>query len=554
MNTIRNMILGAALLPMLPAAAQQQAKDSTLNRTVVVENQYNPEVMDAFKVNVLPQIEEPAVAKQHIDYAESQRPLTTWAVAPMGPITRSLTQPVAPRGYIRGAYGNRNNTDFKASYLWNISSRDQLGVMASLYGLCGDIPMLTEEDDWKSRFFRTDFSLDYRHDFKRVALWLGGNFASQVFNYMPASTSSAQLPGYLDKQHYTLAEGYVGVRSTDTSFPVRFGIQTGLRSFSRKYAQMGLWEGSENIFHTKGYMEGDISDEQQVGLNLTMDNVIHDVDQQDYTLLRLNPYYTYRNGSFEAHLGAHVDWQTAYHGGIKAAPDIELAYTFATSNRLYLKAGGGTQLNDFRQLNDISPYWFQTEQMRTTYTPMDLSLGLKASPVPGLGLHLYGGYRMVKNEIFVLPGMADENAFYVYAGLAQDKAKLGYGGASVSYAYRDWFDFSVDGAFYGWSVDEGKEALLMLNPAFEIGLSARFKILEGLHAGLSYRYEGRKNIDSLDGKADPVNELNLRADYELMERFNVFVSVNNLLNKTYLQSNGYPMQKLYVMGGVSYRF
>lgn len=96
MNTIRNMILGAALLPMLPAAAQQQAKDSTLNRTVVVENQYNPEVMDAFKVNVLPQIEEPAVAKQHIDYAESQRPLTTWAVAPMGPITRSLTQPVAP--------------------------------------------------------------------------------------------------------------------------------------------------------------------------------------------------------------------------------------------------------------------------------------------------------------------------------------------------------------------------------------------------------------------------------------------------------------------------
>lgn len=256
MNTIRNMILGAALLPMLPAAAQQQAKDSTLNRTVVVENQYNPEVMDAFKVNVLPQIEEPAVAKQHIDYAESQRPLTTWAVAPMGPITRSLTQPVAPRGYIRGAYGNRNNTDFKASYLWNISSRDQLGVMASLYGLCGDIPMLTEEDDWKSRFFRTDFSLDYRHDFKRVALWLGGNFASQVFNYMPASTSSAQLPGYLDKQHYTLAEGYVGVRSTDTSFPVRFGIQTGLRSFSRKYAQMGLWEGSEIFSIQRGIWKG----------------------------------------------------------------------------------------------------------------------------------------------------------------------------------------------------------------------------------------------------------------------------------------------------------
>lgn len=554
MNAIKNMILGAALLPMVPVAAQQHAKDSTLNRTVVVENQYNPEVMDAFKVNVLPQIEEPAVAKQHIDYAETQRPLMTWAVTPMEPITRSLVQSVAPRGYIRGAYGNRNNTDFKASYLWDISSRDCLEVMASLYGLSGNLSLLTEDDDWKSRFYRTDFSLDYRHEFKRVALLLGGNFASQVFNYMPASTLSTQLPGYSDKQHYTLAEGYIGIQSTDASMPIRFGVQTGLRSFSRKYAQMDLWDGSENIFHTLGYMEGNISDEQRVGLNLTMDNVIHDVDQQDYTLLRLNPYYTYRNASFEARLGAHVDWQTAYHGGIKVAPDVELAYIFATSNRLYLKVGGGTRLNDFRQLNDISPYWFQPEQMRTTYTPIDLSAGLKASPVTGLGLHLYGGYRIIKNEIFVLPGLANEDAFSVYAGFAQDKANVGYGGASVSYAYRDWFDFSVKGTFYGWSVDEDKEALLMLKPTFDIDLSARFKIMKGLHAGISYQYEGRKEIESLGGKADAVNELNLRVDYELMERFNVFVTVNNLLNKTYLLSNGYPMQKLYVMGGVSYRF
>ena len=37
------------------AYAQEQA-DTTLNRTVVVENQYNPEVMDAFKINVLPEV------------------------------------------------------------------------------------------------------------------------------------------------------------------------------------------------------------------------------------------------------------------------------------------------------------------------------------------------------------------------------------------------------------------------------------------------------------------------------------------------------------------
>ena len=71
-------------------SAQEQKKDSTLNRTVVVENQYNPEVMDAFKVNVLPKVEEPAVAKKNIDYATSLRPLTSWTVRPMDSFTRDL--------------------------------------------------------------------------------------------------------------------------------------------------------------------------------------------------------------------------------------------------------------------------------------------------------------------------------------------------------------------------------------------------------------------------------------------------------------------------------
>ena len=52
------------------AYAQQ---DSTLNRTVVVENEYNPNIMDASKINVLPKVEEPAVMKKGIEYATALR-------------------------------------------------------------------------------------------------------------------------------------------------------------------------------------------------------------------------------------------------------------------------------------------------------------------------------------------------------------------------------------------------------------------------------------------------------------------------------------------------
>ena len=61
------VILSIGMLPVMVINAQQQ--DTTLVRTVVVENQYNPIVMDASKINVLPKVEEPTVPKTHIDYA-----------------------------------------------------------------------------------------------------------------------------------------------------------------------------------------------------------------------------------------------------------------------------------------------------------------------------------------------------------------------------------------------------------------------------------------------------------------------------------------------------
>ena len=111
--------IGLGGLCMHHAYAQEQA-DTTLNRTVVVENQYNPEVMDAFKINVLPEVEEPAMPKQHIDYATSLRPFSAWGFTPMRAMTSDEKQQEAPRGYARAAYGTRNNVDARLSYLWDI--------------------------------------------------------------------------------------------------------------------------------------------------------------------------------------------------------------------------------------------------------------------------------------------------------------------------------------------------------------------------------------------------------------------------------------------------
>ena len=520
----RTLLVCGGFASVQVAFAQKATNDSVLNRTVVVENQYNPEVADAFKINVV--------------------------------MLPSVSQRLTPRGYARASYGSMGNVDMKGSYLWNVSGRDCIGIMASMYGRNGDLSHMTAPEDWKSRFYRTDVSLDYRHDFHRVSLSLGGSFASQVFNYMPSlEGSGASNTAETDRQHYTLGEGYVKIASNGEKLPVEFAVQTGFKSFNRKYGGYAMQGGSENIIHTSGYLSGDINQAQQVGVRLQMDNLIHDasLQQKDFTLLQFNPYYTLKNGQLALRAGASMSLQTANDGGLRVAPDVALDYTFASSYTLFLHLAGGTSLNDFRRLNDVSPYWMQYGgQLCTSYTPIDASVGLKASPVADVSFKLQGGYRITKNEVFVLPDTGDDSSL-LYASLMQEKAKVAYVGASVSYAYLDWADFTLSGNYYAWDVPEGMDGLLLLKPQFAVDFSVRGKVFDNLHAVLDYRYEARKDIAG-SRKVNPVNNLCVGAEYELFKRVNVFARLNNLLNKDYFTESGYPEQGLYFMAGLSCRF
>ena len=548
------MILCAGLLTTFETAAQEQQKnDSTLNRTVVVENQYNPEVMDAFKVNVLPKIEEPQVAKRNIDYAMNAMPMLQWEAEPMVAFTDSQKQSKAYRGYVRAAYGNRNNTDVKGSYLWNLSAKDLLGVSASLYGMYGNIPLPESTNDWKSRFYRTDAALHYQHQFRNVTFLLGGDVASQTFNYMPSEAESRSSQQPTDHQRYTMGEGFMGVASHNKDQVIQFGLQSGFQRFNRKYNAHGLESGSENIVHTTGFIGTSIDEHQTVTIGLTMDNVFYDNTLKDYTLVQLNPYYKLQNENLSLHAGVHVDIQTANGSGFKVAPDVKLNYSFADTYVIYLHALGGSNLNDFRHLNQLTPYWAQTNQLATSHTLLDAKVGLKGSPINGFGFGLYGGYRITKNELFALPGAPETGENLIYTFLQQDKAKVGYGGASLSYAYRDWIDFTLEGTYYKWNTESKNEYLLALKPQFAVNFSARGKVFNGLHLTLNYNYEGRNDVATY-GRAKAVNDLSVGAEYSLFNRMIVFARLDNLLNKEYIATNGYPVQGFYALGGVSFRF
>ena len=573
MKNYKKLILtGTGLICATAAMAQAEPKDSTLNRTVVVENQYNPEVMDAFKVNVLPKVEEPAVAKQHIDYATSLYPFTQYAFEPMGVITRDVHQKGARRGYLRGAYGNLNNTDVKAAYLWDMTDRDQLDIMGSFYGHSGDVESPNTDVENTQRFFRTDLSLDYTHTSSKVKFNLGGSFGSQVFNYIPAAVSdepndNQEEPGVSRNQRFMLGEGHLGFASVKGILPVEFAVQVGFRGFKRMHPVLNMYgEETEKNMHTQGFVSGALGEDQQIGVGFAMDNLFYDdaddavsssadlqrEPNENFTLVQLNPYYTMQKEGVAIRLGAHVDFQTANGSGLKISPDVNLTYTFQDAYSLYVQATGGTQLNGFRHLNEVSPYWYTLNQQKTTYTVFDGQAGFKASPVSGLGLKLYGGYRMTKDDLFINL-MSGDIADTFVAPLAQEKSKVAYFGAGINYAYRDCFDLGINGQYNNWKLDEEDNIkYLILKPEYTLNVSARAKVYKGVQVLADYTYENRKKVSG--ERLDAVNNLRLGAEYNYRDCANVFVQLNNLLNQTYLTETGYPVLGMNVMAGVSLNF
>ncbi len=566
----KQILICAGLVTLTNVAAQQQQKnDSTVNRTVVVENQYNPEVMDAFKVNVLPKVEEPAVAKTQIDYASSVHQMNKFPVLHMDVMNREISEDKVKRGYVRLSYGNRNNTDLKGAYLWNITERDVLDVMATFHGYSGNIgagydfdpvtsiPILNYDNEWKHRFFRTGASLKYSHDFDKVSMYVGGDFASQVFSYMPdvqLVSSSSQNGGKSEKpsfghQLFISGGGYVGVSSVEGTLPVEFGFQTGCNMFRRKhgiYIPGGISEGN---VHTQGYISAGIDDRQAVGVALEMDNMFYDKSFSNYSLIKLRPYYSLKTESVSFTAGVNVDFQISNDGGLKLSPDIRFDYTFADNYVFYAHLTGNTRLNDFGTINDFSPFWVQPMQLNTSYTPYDVKIGLKAAPLTNLGFGVYAGYRETRDELFSMPY---DDGGGVYNGIAQAKARVAYAGLSADYSFRDLFDFGFAGSFYGWNVKKDMEQLLWLKPLYNIGFNVRAKVFKDFHATAEYTYEGRKK--TLGIKADAVNELNIGAEYLFNDRVNVFLKLNNLLNKNYVTESGYPVQGFNVMAGVSLNF
>ncbi|MCD8029542.1 MAG: TonB-dependent receptor [Bacteroides sp.] len=552
----RNHYILAGILctafPLL-AQAQTQPADSTLNRTVVVEQEYNPDIPDASKVNILPPVEEPTVSRKEVKYDATMNPSTALQSEPIG----AYTAPEEPQrytpGYVRAGYGSRGNLDLLANYLFRLSAQDKLDLNFRMEGMNGKTDDLIRGGSWSSFYYRTRGQALYQHTFHTLDLNIGGSFGQSNFNLTPQSL--------IPKQKLSSGHAHIGVLSTDKEAPLHYKAETHILFYNRQQ-DVNSTGNKETLIRTKADVRGELQEDQFIGIAVEMNNLFYSYEQTDieadnYTTVDLNPYFLWNTDSWDLRLGAHADFSLGTGTTFRASPDIEAGYTFSDTYRVYASATGGRRLNDFRTLEENSPYGIIRQgKPEDTYELIHATLGLKGSPFPGTWFHLFGGYRNIKKELYHSSALFSTGNEGVEAILYQTANSDNlHGGAELGYAYKDLLSLAFTATGYHWNSKE--DFALLLKPVFAGKVEAGFRPVHPLWITAGYEYIQHEKISSYggeNGSLPAIHDLRLSATYNFYKGVSIYAHVNNLLNKKNQYYINYPVQGFNFLGGLSFRF
>lgn len=546
MRKLRYILAGMVLTAASSAAvAQTQAKDTTVNRTVIVEQEYNPDIMDASKINVLPQVEQPAASKKEVEYDASLAPAGNIPASIMPVYGGKETQAEAHPGYVRLGHSNYGNLDVHANYLFTLSDKDRLNLMFKMDGMNGNLKQPEIEEKWGSYYYHTNASVGYTHAFSKVDMDIAGRFGLSNFNFLPFSARN--------KQKFTSGDVHFGVKSTADDLTLRFRAETNLMFYERQQDFIGNGI-NETTVRTLAETIGNLSESQLVGVAFHMDNTFYNNYQfQTHHALNFNPYYQLLGEDWKVRIGAHTDLAFGFGKKVRFSPDVAAQYTFSDNYTLYAQAKGGKLQNDFRRLETLHPYGLITEQTDATYEQLNAALGFKASPAPGVWLHLYGGYQSLKDDLMFFPEFDDSMTLLLRT--VQTDTKNIYAGAEVNYSYKDLIHLTASGVYRNWRAD-GEEVtqarVLAFKPAFEANFRIDVRPVSSVLVGLGYQHASREKVE--DPKVAAIGNLYLNGSYELFKGIAVYARANNLLNKNYQYYWMYPAQGVNFVGGVSFHF
>lgn len=601
---IRIAVIGCWLSAIVLTAYAQN--DSTFNRSVTVERDFQPIIQAAGKISVKPSIEQTTIEPAPVEYSDY-----TADVTPGSTFHSLLSQPTrfepgkVYHGYIRGALGHPN-TLFDFGYHLDDGKKSILDAFAHHHAEWG-----------LATLSKTKLGFNFTHTFNTCNLYFGvngGNIYYRKYGHFydystshgmweknkVAYSNTRPLTEY-DKTSLWTAEVFVGLQS-NAKQDFQYKVQTGYMLFSKPGAvsehQVRTlfdfdWHRAEHHAGANIYVQNNI-----LQLQGKLDAAIPDSLYSNRHNIRVEPYYAYEGRRINLHVGVNFDLNIGkghHHlSGIETlsfapSPHINMEAQIAKKwLTVYADVTGDLGMGSLQSYMEENRYSFIHAGIIhpcSPYTPVDAEAGFRIRPHRDLLFEIHGGYAYMMDEDYMI-ATADTTSLlaplniqlpvgeFIHRHTDYQRGKIG---GQINYHFRDYVNIHLNGDYFIWKGDSA----VYDRPNWKIDLRIDGKIDEHWSLYSDNHLLGSRLALATDGTHElkPVIDLNLGLQYDMWvgkeakedkvkvnakgeqmmrpatrPNLTFFFQLNNWLHRKNELFYGYRSQGINFLLGATYRF
>ena len=538
----------------------QQKKDSLNTQVIEVTHSFEPKVQDAYKLDVNPDVGQVTEQKIPVTYAIQSVPVASTFSPEKGGMTgfnaKSTIEEVK-NSYVSLAGGNYLQIFGDAYLYYPVTDNLETAIRLKHYssqgqqvddGISYDPFSHTKADllfGYKAEKSHWNFDMGYKGDKSHF---------KELFPLGPA------FPGTVQKiYNYKFSKNNFNL-DVEGTFKDLF-----IKDLSVSYNNYwDVYQNNENDFHLLGnliFPVGNID----LRLGLQTDLVTGDIGKVGILDPKTDAKITYKNMDFGllpavqiendklvVNIGAKIFYQNqdTLYKSVQFIPDVKLNFNLIYE-KLTVNAGvtGDLKQNAYHQFIQNNPYLISQNNILPTLIPYDIFGGFNGAFSSAFSYEVKLGFRRIKNYGFY----SFSNTYAADYNLVYDDMNQSYFSTAFNIGVGKKLDVKLHLNYYKNDTDQLSKALML--PEFEFKSSLIFMPTDKLNFSADLLSMGNRIPDATSGNTlSGFTDLNLGVRYNINKQFTAFVQANNVLNKSYQYFYYYPVQKLQIMGGVSYRF
>lgn len=586
MRTIKSFtILFILIFANMSLVAQDE---TTVERNVTVEREYQPVINDAGKITSNPQVLEPVITKTPARYSDFNYPLSVAEnIHTLSAAELMMQRQNNPQGFARIGLGNGLNTLAEVGLPIVKTSDLLLDFQLNHQGMFGD-----------KMHSNSNAALSVDKIFRRMTLYGGLGGGHEYFNYYGNHFNNDSIVdikglsanyGTLNYKEQNLTritrdartfdvDSIAALPSTNTFYRLNAFVGLGSLPLSKDIRYNA--EVHYNLFAVRdGLNEHDVVarakfetplELNRAGVDIEMHNLFYRSDVPElmnfwryYAVFDINPYYNIERERYDLRLGVKSAFSFIHGKPFNPAADIRFEWRAIPEYfAFYAGVGGDYEVNTMGRMFAQNRFIYNDLRIKDTYTPLDAYAGIKLKPVYNLLLDAFVNYKyMDAQHFFVNKEYATDEIAGSDSVLYSNRFNVIYRGASqlrigarANLNVKNIVNFQLKGVYNDWKVAD--EEYAWLKPKWEADLGMDIRASRNFNIGLNVFYQGERyaKLGQSAIQMDPFLDVNLGVSYSYSNWLSMFAKMNNILNQHYQYFYGYDVQGANVLVGASFSF